>query len=266
MTIKFAPSIALPGAPSQGGTDSLQASKEMVINFGVVIPVFNESRLALLLPRFDFTSPCQVVVINDGSDDGATAVTAQFPVAVLKHDRRLGVGAAIRTGLFYLKAHGVQVALVMAGNNKDNPADISAILEPICAGADYVQGSRFIIAETAKATPLVRRIITRAVAWLWSIRFTRKLTDVTNGFRGYRLSLLDDPNIDVSQTWLDRYELEYYLHYKVLALGYRYHEEPVTKLYSSAGSSYRTYTKARPVLDWWRMLRPVIYLRLGLKR
>lgn len=263
MTIKFAPSIVPPRAPFQSSADSCQASKEVVVNFGVVIPVFNESRLALLLPRFDFTSPCQVVVINDGSDDGATAVTAQFPVTVLKHDRRLGVGAAIRTGLLYLRAHDVQVALVMAGNNKDDPADIPAILAQIRAGADYVQGSRFITAENAKATPLVRRIITRGVAWLWSIRFFRKLTDVTNGFRGYKLSLLDDPNIDVSQAWLDRYELEYYLHYKVLSLGYEYAEVPVAKCYPTDGLPTSNIRLRR---DFWSLMRPLLLLTLRAKK
>ena len=69
------------------------------------------------------------------------------------------------------------------------------------------------------------------MAVLWSARFLRTLSDVTNGFRAYRMSLLDDPRVDLSQDWLGRYELEYYLHYKVLSLGYRYAEVPVTNLH-----------------------------------
>lgn len=263
MTIKPAPSIALPSATSQRGATSCQEGKGLGINFGVVIPVYNEPRLAVLLQRFEFEPPCQVVVVDDGSHDGVTAVTAQFPVTLLKHKQHIGVGAAIRTGLLHLRAHGVEVAVVMAGNNKDDPADIPAILATIREGADYVQGSRYIAAENGRDTPLVRRIITRAVASLWSIRFVRKLTDVTNGFRAYKLSLLDDPNIDVSQEWLDRYELEYYLHYKMLSLGYKYAEVPVSKCYPTDGLPTSNIRLRR---HFWSLMRPLLLLTLRAKK
>ena len=75
-------------------------------HFGVVIPVYNESRFALLLRRFDFKPTPHVVVVNDGSDDGSTAVADEYPVTLLRHEHRIGVGAAIRTGLLHLKRNG----------------------------------------------------------------------------------------------------------------------------------------------------------------
>src|SRR5207245_7865934 len=122
--------------------------------------------------------------------------------------------------------------------------------------------SRYLDAERARDTPLQRRLITRSVAWLWSVRFLRRLTDVTNGFRAYRLSLLDDPRIDLSQPWLDRYELEYYLHYKVLSLGYRYQEVPVWKRYPADGIPT---SKIKLTRDSWSLLRPLLLLTLRLQ-
>lgn len=231
--------------------------------FGVIVPVFNEPRLALLLKRFDFRITPLVIVVDDGSNDGSIASAAEYPVTVLTHAKRSGVGAAIRTGLEHLKKNGAELAVVMAGNNKDDPAEIPSLLARIDAGADYVQGSRYLAAEKGLHTPLKRRLIHRAVAVLWSVRFLRNLTDVTNGFRAYRLALLGDPRLDISQDWLDRYELEYYIHYKVLSLGYRYAEIPVSKVYPKDGQST---SKIRLAHDYWSLLRPLFLLTLHLRR
>jgi dolichol-phosphate mannosyltransferase len=230
--------------------------------FGVVIPVYNESRLKLLLEKFDFKSVPHVVVVDDGSTDGSTAVAGDYPVTLLKHDRRRGVGAAIRTGLFHLKKNSFAIGVVMAGNNKDDPADIRRVVAAVREGADYIQGSRYIILEKAKDTPFKRRVITRAVALLWSFRFGRRLTDVTNGFRAYKLSILDDPRIDLDQKWLNRYELEYYLHYKALSLGYEYGEVPVAKRYPTDGLPT---SKIKLSQDSWSLLRPLVLLTLRLR-
>ena len=232
------------------------------IKFGVIVPVHNEPRLALVLQRIDFMRIAHVIVVDDGSTDDSVAVTAKYPVIVLKHENRRGVGAGIRTGIQYLREHGFDVAVTMAGNNKDNPNDIPLLIAEIEKGADYVQGSRFLGDEGSKHTPLKRRLLTRAVAIMWSVRFFRNLTEATNGLRAYRLSLFDDPRINIQQDWLDRYELEYYLHYKVLSLGYRYVEVPVDKVYPQDG---QPTSKIKLHRDLWSLLRPLVLLTLRLR-
>ncbi len=239
------------------------ADKTGGVSFGVVIPVYNEPRLALVLRRFDFNVTPHVIIVDDGSEDGSTAVAAEYPVTLLKHEKRTGVGAGIRTGLLHMKKKGLETAVTMAGNNKDDPADIPILIEAINGGADYVQGSRYLLPDRALDTPLKRRIITRAVAYLWSARFMRRLTDVTNGLRAYRLALLDDPRIDLSQEWLSRYQLEYYLHYKVLSLGYQYREVPVWKRYPTDGLPASKIKLSR---DAWSLLSPLVLLTFRLRK
>ena len=66
-----------------------------------------------------------------------------------------------------------------------------------------------------------------------------------------KVSVLDDPRIDLQQHWLDGYQLEVYLLIKLLKLGYRTTEVPVSKIYppKAAGN-----TKMRPLIDWWNKI------------
>ena len=50
---------------------------------------------------------------------------------------------------------------------------------------------------------------------------------------------------------------------KAIKLGYRHCEVPVTKIYPAGKVSY---TKMRPFTDWWSILRPVVYVGVGLKK
>ena len=73
---------------------------------------------------------------------------------------------------------------------------------------------------------------------------------------------MQDPRINWQQDWLNKYELEPYLLYKVITLGYKHTEVPVTKIYPPKNLGY---TKMRAVTGWWSILRPLVYLALGIK-
>ena len=90
----------------------------------------------------------------------------------------------------------------------------------------------------------------------------RVVTDGTSGFRAMRLSILQDPGFQIDQSWLDRYELEPYLYYQSIRLGYRVKEVGVEIVYPAQ----QNYTKMRVLTDWWRIIRPLLFLKLGLRR
>lgn len=98
---------------------------------------------------------------------------------------------------------------------------------------------------------------------IFSLAARKRVTESTNGFRAFRTELLRDARVDWRQAWLDRYELEPYLLLKAIRLGYRHCEVPVTKIYPARAHGY---TKMRPFVDWWSILRPVVYLGLGLRQ
>ena len=91
-----------------------------------------------------------------------------------------------------------------------------------------------------------------------------RCTEVTNGFRAYKAAIVKDSRINLWQSWLDGYELEYYLHYKVLTLGYKFTERPVSKDYSAMRN--KKYSHISPSTDWWQIVGPLLMLRLGVKK
>jgi dolichol-phosphate mannosyltransferase len=186
------------------------------------------------------------------------------PVHVIDNTERKGVGYAIREGIEHAVAKGYDVAIVMAGNNKDDPGEIPRLLQPIIdEGYDYVQGSRFLAGGKRVRNPLLRGVFSRIYPFIWTLCTDIRCTDVTNGFRAYRLSIFSDKRIHLWQDWLEEYELEYYIHYKALTLGYKTKEVPVSKIYPFRHKG--GYSNISPLRDWWKIVAPLIYLRLGVK-
>lgn len=230
-----------------------------------VIPCYNErGKIAATLDKFEPGLVDEIVVVSDASDDGSDDEITARNVTLLRHERVLGVGAAIRTGYEYAVEKGYDVAVVVSGNDKDDPRQIPRLLKAVAEGADYVQGSRYRKGGEYGKLPVHRFVLTRAYTWLVRAVTGFPITDATNGFRAVKVSLLKDPRIKLRQEWLNRGELEYYLQLKAIRLGFKVVEVPVSKIYPDL-STYASYTKIRPFVDWFGNLRPIVYLTLGIR-
>jgi dolichol-phosphate mannosyltransferase len=230
----------------------------------LIIPVYNEeNRIKTVLEKFKEVEINRVLVINDGSTDTTPEVLKGFDVEIINHPEKEGVGSCIRDGIDYARENGFPLVAVMAGNGKDDPGEIPILLKPILKqDYDYIQGSRYLKGGVAGNLPLARKIGIKLFTLTWSVLLWKKLTDVTNGFRAYKVSLFDDPRINIWQAWLSTYELEYYIHFWVLKLKYKFGEVPVSKIYPSK----KRYSKIRPFLDWWPIVKPLFYLLLRIRK
>ena len=72
-----------------------------------------------------------LLVIDDGSTDRSAEVAREGGARVISMGRVAGVGAALRVGYAEALRGGYDVAVVMAGNNKDSPEEIPRLLDPI---------------------------------------------------------------------------------------------------------------------------------------
>jgi dolichol-phosphate mannosyltransferase len=234
------------------------------LRVAALIPAFNEAqRIDGLLARMPDLLDA-VVVVNDASSDGTGEVVRRRSATVIDKPERQGPGPAIRDGLALLRKQRFDAVVVMAANGKHDPAQIPDLVRPLVdEGLDLVRGSRSLPGGSQVNMPWHRAALIRLFTWLLSLAVGQRVTDGTGGFQAYRLSILDDLRIDLDQAWLGRYEVETYLFVKTLLLGYKWKEVPVRITYPTRGL---TYTRARPFVDWWRYFRPVVLLRLRLKR
>jgi dolichol-phosphate mannosyltransferase len=207
-----------------------------------------------------------LLVMDDGSTDGSVeSLQASISgLLVLRNPRNMGIGSAMKRAFEFAIENGYDVLVIQAGNDKDDPLEIPRLLAPILAGeADFVQGSRFLPGGGYGNTPLYRILAVRLIhPLLFSLIAGKRVTESTNGFRAFRVNILKDARIDWRQSWLEKYELEPYLLYKVIELGYRHMEAPVTKVYPPHAQGY---TKMAPITGWWSILRPLVYLGLRLR-
>lgn len=225
-----------------------------------------ENSTSIVLSKVPRERNYDILVINDGSTDGTRGAINKYNFKSIEHRQNIGVGAAIKTGIRYAIENNYDIIVVLAGNNKDNPREISRLVGPIIEeSCDYVQGSRFVEGGRWDNLPPFRFIMVKIHALLFSILTGRKCTDALNGFRAYRLSIFYDKRINIWQDWLDKYEYETYVHYKVLKHGYRFKEVPVSKIYPDNWKKVK-YTHIRPIIDWWSILRPLLLITLGIKR
>src|SRR2546430_13745358 len=234
-----------------------------------IIPVYREvGKIGRVIERFSSATVDHIYLLLDVpiaailAEIESSSRQTRVPIRIIENPVRQGIGYAIKQGYTTALAEGATIIVVMAGNGKDDPMEIPRLTSPITQdGFDYVQGSRFLPGGRGERTPFLRKIFTRLFPLAWTLLTGVRCTEVTNGFRAYRASILLDPRIDIEQEWLNGYELEYYLHYKVLTLGYRFAERPVSKVYSHM--SRTSYSHISPLRDWKQIVTPVVLLRIG---
>ena len=80
------------------------------------------------------------------------------------------------------------VAVVMAGNGKDQPNEIPRLLAPILKEntITFRDQDSLMVVRTVK-NPFLRKMFSRLFPFVWTFMTKFQCTDVTNGFRAYKL-------------------------------------------------------------------------------
>jgi len=191
----------------------------------------------------------EIVVVDDGSRDGTSEAARAAGARVLGHERNLGKGAAMRTGMRDLFGRGFDAVVTIDADGQHSPEEIPLLLAAADEGADLVLGSRESLFE---GMGRVRRCSNRVSSWWISHLAGGRLRDVQTGFRLYsrRLFLaLDLPE--------PRFEAESAVVVRAMRRGFRVAAVPV-RLGVADG---RTTSHYRPVVDSVRIAVAVVRAR-----
>jgi glycosyltransferase involved in cell wall biosynthesis len=178
----------IPGAPA-GASFSLS----------VLVPVYNERYLVeaslrrLLSLNHEIIHRLEVIVVDDGSSDGSREIleriaTEDSRFVLLRHERNLGKGAALRTALE--RATG-EISIVHDADLEYNPADIPSLLQPFATeSADAVFGSRYLSAQYRRALMFRHTWMNKALTLVSNIFTDLNLSDIESCYKAIRTPLL----------------------------------------------------------------------------
>lgn len=152
-------------------------------NVAVVIPALNES-LRIRETVLGALAHCpNVIVIDDGSDDGTAECIADLAVTVLRHPRRMGKGASLRDGFREALRRGYVGVLTLDGDGQHDPADLPRLL----ASAQRHPGCIVIGARLRKraSAPVYRRLANEFGDWGIGWGCGYRIADSQSGQRYY---------------------------------------------------------------------------------
>jgi glycosyltransferase involved in cell wall biosynthesis len=155
------------------------------------IPAFNEEKnigpiVAKLKKKYD-----QVIVCDDGSSDMTETIASSLGAHVVKHEKNLGYGSAIKTIFNEAGKLEGDVLVTFDADGQHQISEIESVLQPIFENkADIVIGSRFL-GET-KDLPKYRKIGIKTITGLTNIMTGSKITDSQSGFRAYSKKMLKE--------------------------------------------------------------------------
>ncbi|MGD0610660.1 MAG: glycosyltransferase family 2 protein [Anaerolineales bacterium] len=196
------------------------------MEFSVIIPVYNEvNSIREIIHRVQAIQLAEeILVVDDGSADGTRELLGALDgvggVRVLLHEKNLGKGAAVRTGL--AAARG-DVLIIQDADLEYDPKEIPLLLKPIQEGiADVVYGSRFL-GGARRPILFWNMIANKILTFTTNILYNNILSDMETGYKVFRREVLDGVPLHAR-----RFDFEPEFTAKMLKRHVRIYEVPIS--------------------------------------
>lgn len=230
---------------------------------GVAVPAYNEEKLVASVVENMPAYVDLIYIVDDGSTDRTREVVSGLcrgnpRLRLVEHKKNKGVGAAIVTGYQRCLEDGMDIAVVMAGDNQMDPMELPKLLAPVASGeAGYCKGNRMATARTVKGMPRLRRVGNWILKWLTRVSSGNyHIDDPQNGYAAVSSEALQRIRLD------DLYPYYGYCNHllaKFTVAGVRAVEVPMPARYQGEKSKIR-YGKYIRKVSWlllnnfaWRM-------------
>jgi glycosyltransferase involved in cell wall biosynthesis len=194
----------------------------------VVVPVFNERNTLVEIVRrmraveLPDSIEREIVVIDDGSDDGTRDVLKQLgdsTVRVILHPHNRGKGAAVRTGFEHATGDYI---LVQDADLEYDPEDWPRLLAPVLSGkARVVYGSRFT--GERRNMLFLHWVGNRSLSLTTNVLYNTTLSDMETCYKLVDRALVEQLDLNA-----DRFDIEPEITAKILKRGVRIYEVPIS--------------------------------------
>ena len=214
------------------------------------IPCYNEARFIGEVVRKARGYVDQVIVIDDGSDDGSARAAKAAGAVIVNHGVNKGYGESVKSCFAAAKANHADVLVIFDGDGQHNPDELPRALAPILNGrADMVIGSRFLSGQTN--IPRYRKFGIDVITWLFNVGSKAKVSDAQSGFRVYSRRILD--TISLTEKGMT---ISVEVIIKAREKGFTIQEVPISCVYHSESST------SNPVSHGLGVALAVVKLRL----
>ena len=148
------------------------------------MPAYNEERSIARMVLGCKKHVDRVVVVDDGSSDATAEIAAALGAEVVRHERNMGYGAALRSCFEAARRMGAERMVIIDSDGQHDASDIPKLLSPLNNGADLVIGSRFCDGN-GNDVPAYRKVGMKVLDIATSVAGGVAVTDSQSGFRAY---------------------------------------------------------------------------------
>ena len=210
----------------------------------VVIPAYNEEKsIGHVLDDLPQDKLTEIIVVNNASSDNTSKVAEEHGARVIDEMRR-GYGSACLKGVAELDSPDIVVFI--DGDYSDYPEELEKLVEPIIVGkADFVLGSRMILAESRAALLPQARYGNQLATFLMRVFFRYRFTDL-GPFRAIRYNSLKAIALAVTNFgWPDEMQIKAVKHkLRIMEIPVRYRERiGVSKITGTVSGTFKAGTK-----------------------